>query len=63
MYILDFKLVSDLERGVEGLVFVGFLFFGMGIGMLFGEVGAGTLIGMGVGFIAMAILRARRREG
>jgi len=48
-----------MGRGVEGLVFVGFLFIGMGIGMLFDKVGVGTLIGMGLGFISMAILRAR----
>tara|TARA_Y100000758_G_scaffold293918_1_gene250479 strand:- start:1122 stop:1244 length:123 start_codon:yes stop_codon:yes gene_type:complete len=32
-------------------MFVGCMFVGIGIGFLIGEVPAGTLIGMGVGFI------------
>ncbi|MCE4599563.1 MAG: hypothetical protein F7C81_05140 [Desulfurococcales archaeon] len=48
-----------MSRGVEGLVFVGFMFIGMGIGMLLDRVAVGTLIGMGIGFIAMAILRIK----
>ena len=32
-------------------MFVGYMFVGIGIGFLIGEVPAGTLIGMGIGFI------------
>ena len=32
--------------------FVGFMFLGIGIGILFDNVQAGTMIGMGLGFIA-----------
>ena len=32
-------------------IFVGCMFVGMGIGMYIGATGAGTMIGMGVGFI------------
>ncbi len=50
-----------MARGVEGLLFVGFLFLGMGLGLYYGRVDVGTLIGMGLGFIAMAATRAREK--
>ena len=40
---------------VGGLLFVGCMFIGAGIGMLYDNVKVGGAIGMGVGFIAMAI--------
>ncbi|SHG57781.1 hypothetical protein [Ornithinibacillus halophilus] len=43
----------DYESG--GIAFVGCMFLGLGIGMIFGNAGAGVLIGMGVGFLAMAL--------
>ena len=33
-------------------MFLGFMFLGIGLGFLAGNVPAGTLIGMGIGFIA-----------
>jgi len=44
---------------VGGIVFVGCIVLGMGIGALVGQAGPGTLIGVGVGFIAMAMARAK----
>ena len=32
-------------------IFVGCMFVGIGIGMYLGETGAGSMVGMGVGFI------------
>jgi len=45
------------RHGVGGLVFVGLMFLGAGVGLLVGHTGAGALIGMGLGFVAMALLR------
>ena len=36
---------------MKNSIFVGCMFLGIGIGMLFGEPGIGVLIGLGVGFI------------
>ena len=36
-------------------VFIGLMFVGMGIGAIYGREDAGTLIGMGAGFIGWAI--------
>lgn len=38
-----------------GIAFTGCIILGIGIGMLFNQTVAGTVIGVGVGFIAMAI--------
>jgi len=39
-----------------GLVFVGLMFLGAGVGLLVGQVVAGFLIGMGLGFVVMEFL-------
>lgn len=45
------------KSGISGLVFVGCLMIGLAIGFLIGNIAAGVLGGLGVGFIAMAIAR------
>jgi len=45
------------EHGFEGLIFVALMFIGAGIGLLFGRPDVGGAIGMGLGFLAMAIIR------
>lgn len=40
---------------IGGMFFVGFMFVGAGIGMIYNSVPVGAAIGMGVGFIAMGI--------
>ncbi len=48
--------VNDrVHKRLGGFIFVACMFLGMGIGMLFGRSGAGTLIGMGVGFVIMGL--------
>jgi len=42
-------------RYPEGKIFVGCMFAGIGIGGFLGETGSGTMVGMGVGFIAEQI--------
>ena len=39
-------------------MFVGFMFLGLGIGFLVGNVPAGILIGMGIGFIAQEYFKS-----
>ena len=55
--------MSRLRKSrLPGLVFVAFMFAGMGIGYLTGHTNAGMFIGMGVGFAAMAVLYISNRE-
>ena len=49
-------------KGVAGLVFVGCLMIGFAVGFLTENVVAGLFGGLGVGFIAMAIVRYRVGE-
>jgi hypothetical protein len=41
------------------ITLAGCLFLGIGIGLIFNQVGAGTLIGIGFGLVAMAIIKRR----
>ncbi|HLR14996.1 MAG TPA: hypothetical protein VK144_04175 [Bacillota bacterium] len=43
-----------------GIAFVGCIMLGLGIGMIFDNAGAGVIIGIGIGFLAMAILSRRK---
>ncbi|MFD2759957.1 hypothetical protein [Lentibacillus juripiscarius] len=47
----------NYERG--GIAFTGCLFVGIGIGMMAGDTGVGVMLGMGVGFLAMALFGKR----
>lgn len=49
------------ERKTGGIFIPAFLFIGIGIGLLVGQPGVGALIGIGIGFLAMAA--ARTKEG
>ncbi|GAA0316209.1 hypothetical protein GCM10008967_03480 [Bacillus carboniphilus] len=40
----------------------GFLLLGIGIGMLFDQTGAGTLIGLGLGFVAENIEKNLKKK-
>jgi len=43
---------------IGGVVFVGFLFIGLALGMLYNNTAVGILLGLGVGFVAMGIIWA-----
>ncbi|WP_167555227.1 hypothetical protein [Gottfriedia acidiceleris] len=49
--------MSSRGAGIGGIVFVGCMFLGGGIGSLLHEQHSGWLIGMGVGFIGLALTR------
>ena len=50
------------RSGVSGLVFVGCLILGLAMGFLIGNMPVGLFGGLGVGFIAMAIVRYQTGE-
>ena len=50
------------RKGISGLVFTGCLMLGFAIGFLTGNVVVGLFGGLGVGFMAMAIVRYRIGE-
>lgn len=43
-----------------GLAFIGFLMLGIAAGILFNQTAAGTMAGLGFGFLAMAFIRTRK---
>ena len=47
------KNKKEDKRGEN--IFLGCMFVGIGLGFLFGHMPAGTMIGMGVGFIAQQL--------
>jgi hypothetical protein len=48
---------SKNSSSISGLFFVGCMFIGVGMGFFFGNIPVGALIGMGVGFLVMGIVR------
>ena len=50
------------RKGSSGLVFVGCLIIGWAVGLLTDTLPATLFIGLGVGFIAMAIMRLKLGE-
>ena len=53
------KAQTQKHDGKAGVLFTGCLFLGMGIGMFFEKTIAGTLIGLGVGFLAVFLIKRK----
>ena len=53
----DEPILDNRKAGIGGVVFVGCMFLGGGIGTLLHEPHSGWLIGMGVGFLGLALTR------
>ena len=54
------KKDDDSKYEPGGMAFVGFLMLGLAIGIYSGQTAVGVLGGLGLGFIAMAILVNRK---
>jgi len=52
---------TEQIKNPGNLMFIGFMFIGIAVGLLLNEVAAGSLIGMGVGFIARAIIMSNKK--
>ena len=53
---------KSLGQIVGGILFVGFMFIGMGLGFYYHQIIVGIFVGMGAGFVAMAIAWALLRD-
>ena len=58
----DNEKQGSKSKGISGLVFVGCLMIGLAVGFVTGNIVAGLFGGLGVGFIAMAIVRYKVGE-
>jgi hypothetical protein len=53
------EIQNQNKNKIAGTIFIGCMFIGIGIGMYFDKMTVGVMVGMGVGFIASAIAKAK----
>lgn len=51
----------DKKRDLSGQIFIGCLFIGLGLGVLYQNLAVGTLLGIGSGFILKGIIESKRK--
>ena len=54
--------INEKNETLSWAVFMGSMFIGMGVGAYFGQTGIGLFIGMGVGYIASAIIESMKKN-
>ena len=54
--------INERKDTMSWAAFIGCMFVGMGIGMLYDQPGVGTLLGMGAGYIAEAIIESTKKQ-
>jgi len=52
--------MSKQSYQASGEAFVGCVILGVGLGMVFDNTGAGSVIGTGIGFLVMSLMRAKK---
>ena len=53
---------EEKNENITWYIFVGCMFVGMGIGAAFDKTGVGTMVGMGVGFLASALYKGEKNK-
>ena len=53
---------NDRAKKLGGLLFVACLFLGLGAGVFMKNIKFGALIGLGIGFLALAAVRMKKEE-
>jgi len=56
------SLVMKKKSDPSGLFIPGGLLIGIGLGIMYGQTAVGTLVGLGAGFILMAIFQMLRKK-